>query len=156
MAADLGAVCPTVLLDQVRRAAGTRSLLLIADHTPNPPPQKPIIQASSTQALDFRSNLPKHAVGLVVTAWVTAQHCDGVIARLRDLLTDELYVVHTGAHAQQTRQMGELGLRCQRVLEQDGTCWGLHHYSLRTYKKTPRWLNSRYWANPQRWNQTRW
>lgn len=32
----------------------------------------------------------------------------------------------------------------------------LYHYDVATYKPDPDWLNSRHWANPQRWNKARW
>lgn len=34
--------------------------------------------------------------------------------------------------------------------------WALYYYDIHDYKPTPDWLNKRYWANPERWDQERW
>lgn len=34
--------------------------------------------------------------------------------------------------------------------------YAVFHYSLRAYKATPDWLNSRYWAHPERFDKFRW
>ncbi|MES1925471.1 hypothetical protein T31B1_09108 [Salinisphaera sp. T31B1] len=34
--------------------------------------------------------------------------------------------------------------------------WSLYRYDIHDYKTTPDWLNKRYWANPERWDQERW
>lgn len=32
----------------------------------------------------------------------------------------------------------------------------IYRYDIRDYKITPDWLNSRFWANPERWDKSRW
>ncbi|GAB3685727.1 DUF6231 family protein [Salinisphaera aquimarina] len=34
--------------------------------------------------------------------------------------------------------------------------WAIYRYDIHDYKTTPGWLNSRYWANPERWDDDRW
>ncbi len=34
--------------------------------------------------------------------------------------------------------------------------WAIYYYDIHDYKTTPDWLNRRYWANPERWDEERW
>ena len=111
---------------------------------------------SSAEALATPHPKSRYACGLILTPWVEPKQLDAVIAHLRDFLSLELYVLHPGDALEQTRRMGALGLRCLDVFDINGQLWGLNHFSLKTYKKTPNWLNSRFWANPRLWNKFRW
>ena len=147
---------PASLFEKAREVVSDRTVLLVCD-----PPCSPELQwiaqtLSSTEALAAPRPESRHACALIVTPWVEAEQLDAVIANLRDFLSLELYVLHPGNAAEQTRRMGALGLRCLEVFDVDGQPWGLNHFSLKTYKKTPGWLNNRFWANPQLWNRFRW
>ena len=144
--------CPPELLERVRQAAAGRDLLLIADA---PPPGWLEATLSAREVLSG-AHPPRQACALLVTPWLAADQLEAVIARLRDLLLREFFVVHPGDAVEQARRMGALGLRCEAIFRQDGQAWGLNHFDARTYKKTPDWLNSRHWANPNLWGKFRW
>lgn len=44
-----------------------------------------------------------------------------------------------------------LSFGMQRLVERDEHARALYLFDLHTYKPAPDWLNSRFWANPQRW-----
>ena len=74
------------------------------------------------------------------------------IAALRDRLSRRLIVWQTGNLDTTFARTELLALGLTRV---KGTP-RLHQFSLDDYKKTPDWLNARYWANPTQWNKRRW
>lgn len=145
-----------ILLETVRDTLSGHAVWLISDHPPCPPPEWITATLSSTETLATSPTASRHACGLILTPWVDPGKQDAVIAHLRDFLSLELYALHPGNAVEQARRMGALGLRCLDVFEVDGQPWGLNHFSLKTYKKTPGWLNSRFWANPRLWNKFRW
>ncbi len=147
--------CPPELLARVRRSAGNRDLLLIAD-APAPPAFDWIAATLSAREVLNGASLPRQACALLVTPWLAADRLDAVIARLRDLLLQEFFVAHPGDAVEQARRMGALGLQCEAVCRKGGQAWGLNRFDARTYKKTPDWLNSRHWANPNLWGKFRW
>ena len=49
-----------------------------------------------------------------------------------------------------------LGFRRARDTARMQSGWMLYRYDIHDYKITPNWLNSRYWANPGRWDKDRW
>lgn len=86
-----------------------------------------------------------------------------VVARLRDLYTAVLYAaVPIGCGWQghvsywENQELIAYGLRRVRQYPVGGRSLCLYHYDIYDYKLTPDWLNSQYWANPHRWNKTRW
>ena len=156
MPSEPAANAPGSLLEQVREAVPDRNVLLISD-LPCTPALRWIVETlSSAEVLAAPRLTSGHACGLSLTPWVEPKQLDAVIAHLRDFLSLELYVLHPGDALEQSRRMGALGLRCLGILEASGQPWGLNHFSLKTYKKTPNWLNGRFWAHPQRWNKFRW
>jgi len=85
-----------------------------------------------------------------------------LISALRDLYARTLYVAVTvepsstpGGHGWVHRDMIALGLSLLCELDETGA-ERLYYYSLYDYKKTPDWLNPRYWANPELWDKYRW
>lgn len=103
-------------------------------------------------------------VALVVD---TLEHLDfdlgeRLLARLRDVLARQICLVlrppqqTPGPSTQWTpSRLAALGFNpagrtAARHAER------LYHYDVATYKADPDWLNSRHWANPQRWNKARW
>ncbi len=143
-------------LEAIRAILPDRDILLVADRPPSAVPGWIAMTLSCTEALAVPRPEPHRICGLILTSWVEENRLDPVIAHLRDFLSLELYVLHPGDAMEQARRMGALGLRCLEILDVNGQTWGLNHFSLTTYKKTPNWLNSRFWANPQRWNKFRW
>ena len=147
---------PASLLEPVRKIVPNRDMLLVADHPPSPVPEWIFTTMSSSDILATPQPKSRRAYSLLLTPWVEPDRLDAVIAHLRDILALELYVLHPGDAVEQTRRMGALGLHCLETIEVEGQPWGLNHFSLKTYKKTPGWLNNRHWANPQLWNKFRW
>ena len=49
-----------------------------------------------------------------------------------------------------------LGLRRIGPATSAGALLDAYEYDLARYKRTPDWLNARYWAHPERWNRQRW
>ncbi len=145
---------PCNLLDQVCELAAERDVLLVADTPASSLPEWIGMTVSSDAIL--QETTPRDALGLVLSPWVEADQLDAVIARLRDLLVREFCVLHPGDETEQAKHMGALGLHCMQMTHFAEQPWGLNHFDLRQYKKTPGWLNSRYWANPQLWNRFRW
>lgn len=81
-----------------------------------------------------------------------------LIARLRDLHTQRFVVLvplgeEWGGHASHWTENDLLayGMTLMARFEQHGRPLALFHYNLADYKTTPDWLNSRYWAHPERW-----
>jgi len=48
------------------------------------------------------------------------------------------------------------GLEARRILGTGDAALALYGFDIDHYKKTPEWLNSRNWANPENWNRFRW
>lgn len=156
MPSEPEATASEALLEKIRETLPDQDILLIADRPPPSMPERVAATLSSAEALAAARPESRRTCGLILTPWVEENQLDAVIAHLRDFLSLELYVLHPGDPVEQTRRMGALGLRCLEILDVDGQPWGLNHFSLKTYKKTPNWLNSRFWANPQLWNKSRW
>lgn len=73
------------------------------------------------------------------------------IAHWRDLGADQLLVT---ADAGESARRELLALALSPVAHHDDVMvWG-HHIA--DYKRTPDWLNPRFWANPERWGVERW
>ncbi len=156
MPSESGADALSLLLKKVREVAPNRNMLLISDHPPTRLPRWIEATLSSAETLAATRMESRRACGLVLTPLVEPENVDAVIARSRDFLTRELYVLHPGDALEQARRMGALGLRLLDAFDANGQPWGLSHFSLKTYKKTPNWLNSRHWANPRLWDRFRW
>ena len=156
MPSDLTANVPAELLAQIRKSIRGQDFLLITDRPLSPVPKYVTEMLSSTEILAILRPEPRHNCGLILTPWVEPEQLDSVIAHLRDFLSMEIYVLHPGDTMEQARRMSSLGLRCLQTIEAGGQSWGLNHFSLKTYKDTPSWLNNRYWANPHLWNKFRW
>lgn len=156
MPSESETVTSDTLLEKIRETLPNQDILLIADRPPSPVPEWVATTLSSAETLAAPRPESRHTCGLILTPWVEENQLDAVIAHLRDFLSLELYVLHPGDLMEQTRRVGALGLRCLQIFEFDEQPWGLNHFSLKTYKKTPNWLNSRFWANPQLWNKFLW
>jgi hypothetical protein len=92
------------------------------------------------------------------------KHVGGqVLARLRDLYCAVLYVLvpmgdrWSGLVSRwENQELITYGLRPARQYPATGKPLYLYHYDIFDYKLTPDWLNSKYWANPHRWDKERW
>jgi hypothetical protein len=86
-----------------------------------------------------------------------------LIARLRDLLTQRLFiVVPTGdgwPDLESNWEMADLigfGMHLVADYELEGRHMQMYKFDLADYKQTPDWLNARHWAHPERWDKERW
>lgn len=78
---------------------------------------------------------------------------EALVAQLRDVIAQRILWV-VGANSPWTRQeLLALGFR-QLDENEDGV--KLFGYDIDNYKQTPDWLNSKNWANPERWDKKRW
>lgn len=76
-----------------------------------------------------------------------------VLARLRDLHAAAIIAVESGPGASAADEpMRALGFS---LLGRDAEC-STYGFDVASYKRTPDWLNNRFWANPERWNRHRW
>ena len=143
---------PAPLLDAIRtRARG--DILLVCDE-----PADRLWEGDACTARDLMRRTPEAGripCALVISAWLAEDSLEPVVARLRDLLADELYVL-CSAQQEQDETLRALGLRLLQPDVQKGREWHLHYYQIRAYKRTPDWLTSRHWANPEMWNRFRW
>lgn len=85
-----------------------------------------------------------------------------VIGRLRDLHSRHLFLLaRTGDWPDQAShwQRNDLlahGFTLLQHYDDGAGHWHLCRYELDTYKATPDWLNSKYWANPELFGKYRW
>lgn len=110
--------------------------------------------ADTAQRFDLAIVLPDTLAGL--------GHREGrqLVSRLRDQLAGTVLVcVDTRAPAAERWTISDfiaLGFRRSPDSRHLGPEVSVYRYDIRDYKTTPDWLNSRYWANPQRWDRERW
>ena len=140
---------PPELLEAVRRSAGTRAVTLIADSA------DAAGFADTRAARDTLEATARIPCALVVSTWVGAGALDVLVARLRDVLADELYVLHP-EEPELAARMRALGLETAERAAGGGRDWRLQRYRVQEYKRTPRWLSPRHWAHPERWDRFRW
>ena len=83
-----------------------------------------------------------------------------LVARLRDVLVDKLFVlIETATNPVcnwTAAELMALGLKGLGEYHDDHGSVALYGYDVTTYKDTPDWLNASGWANPERWEKTRW
>lgn len=81
-----------------------------------------------------------------------------LIAKARDLLASRVLVEwQPEVHREwQDADFLALAMRRRAVMETGTGPQVYYGYDLRTYKQVPDWLNPKYWANPQMWDQARW
>jgi len=79
-----------------------------------------------------------------------------LIAQVRDVLSEQVLIVTQ--HSRKTKDEWSsqdfiaAGFSAQQHVENTA----FFYYNIATYKRTPDWLNSKYWANPEQWNKQRW
>lgn len=74
------------------------------------------------------------------------------LGRLRDIYTHRFWLIVSPTAAWTNADLIGYGLkRAGRFGD-----WRLYRFNIHDYKDVPDWLNSRYWANPERWGKARW
>lgn len=122
-------------------------------------------QLSGSEVLPALKGRGRYAFCLVAD---TLEHMDKetagqLIARLRDLHAERLYVVVPmgdawpghASHWELSDLIG-YGMMLAASYDQDGKRLQLFEFDIHTYKDTPDWLNAKYWAHPERWDKDRW
>jgi hypothetical protein len=81
-----------------------------------------------------------------------------LLARLRDLHTRRFVALAPlgrlwEGHASywETTDFLGYGMTLMSGYQVDGKPLHLYHYAIQSYKTTPEWFNSKYWAHPERW-----
>jgi hypothetical protein len=90
---------------------------------------------------------------------IDAQSGAYLLAGLRDVHTRRFCVVLSMKNAEHTWTAPALiamGLGHWASETVDGTGLEIYGFDLGTYKTTPEWLNTRYWAHPEHWGKFRW
>jgi hypothetical protein len=84
-----------------------------------------------------------------------------ILSRLRDVLSPQYCIclpLNSTGDASQWQLTDLFSFAFSKVASyrQDGVEYGLFKYNINDYKKTPDWLNSDNWANPQMWGKFWW
>lgn len=100
---------------------------------------------------------------LSVIEQMDKQAAEKLIGSLRDLHARHLFVLapigtHWPGQVSHWRQsdMLALGLSMYRTYQQEHGLLQWYRFELESYKATPEWLNSKYWANPELFGKYRW
>lgn len=123
-------------------------------------PRTPLTRLPADAIRDGMAGVTRHELVLVPDALgrLSREDATHLIASLRDLYSETLYVLlpfgDTGAWT--GRELVALGLERVRSYPHGDGNSHLYRFNLKDYKKTPDWLNPRYWANPEMWDKARW
>ena len=89
------------------------------------------------------------ALGIDALIGLDAQHAQHLINQVRLYISPRLLLV-----AQETCALDESSFRAlgfSHSLNDPAGRTHVYHYDLDVYKTVPDWLNTRYWAHPERW-----
>ena len=76
-----------------------------------------------------------------------------ILVKLRDLMAKRIVVISSQQDEKLLRALGFSQVMHDLQAQQDAILW---QFNILTYKHVPDWLNAKYWANPQHWDQYRW
>jgi hypothetical protein len=123
-------------------------------------PDTPLTRLPTESVREGMTDLSRHELVFVPDALADLPHdvAMHLIASLRDLYSESLYVLLPEGDAGGWTEQDLVALGLERVHRYDtpGGTSLLFRFNIRDYKKTPDWLNPRYWANPEMWNKARW
>jgi hypothetical protein len=128
-------------------------------------PQINAVQREPGTALNWKSTNDIFDFGIVANVIEHTDKNDAIqlLARLRDLYTKKLLVVAPMGKQWENHQslwqetdLLSLGfiLKTKLQVAEKPVC--VYAFDISTYKTTPDWLNSRYWANPELWDKYWW
>lgn len=120
--------------------------------------------------IDKINTAERHDVAIVLDIFEHIDKQSGfqLLSRLRDVLTHQYCIAlpfqeQLNSDNQSAWQLADLfGFALERVAiynsldELNERQIGLFKYNINDYKKTPDWLNSDNWANPEMWEKYRW
>ena len=124
----------------------------------------------STNEITLLENTERHDVGIVIDLFEHIDKQTGIqiLSKLRDLLCHQycicLAISTQNDIADSTKwQLSDMfGFALERVaiyadsMPDQKLQTGLFKYNINDYKKTPDWLNSDNWANPEMWDKYWW
>ena len=124
-----------------------------------------VTSLSVDSALSQLKSHERYDVGIVTDTveYMDKDRSGQLIARLRDIHTTRfLIVIRMGDKWEQLKSIWQtvdllgFGMKLVNRYEVDDKPIHVYKYDISSYKKTPEWLNSKDWANPQLWNKFRW
>lgn len=84
---------------------------------------------------------------------ISADDGTQILAALRDLKAEIIYVLHRDADERWLEaDFRALGFRHIKQYPKETPSKTLYYFDIYDYKLTPDWLNSKFWANPERWD----
>lgn len=84
---------------------------------------------------------------------ISADDGTQILAALRDLKSEIIYVLHRDVDERwQETDFRALGFRHIKQYPEETPPKTLYYFDIYDYKLTPDWLNSKFWANPERWD----
>ena len=172
-------------IETLINVAQPSSILLIGEQTSdfldNYREQKQILNQSCTidcirnDEIDSLAEVPRHDVAIAIDVFEHIDKQTGyqLLSRLRDLLAQQYCIAlpfcgpaqnsTTNSDSHESWLLTDLfGFALQRVAVYENAASdnsqqiGLFKYNIKDYKKTPDWLNSDNWANPEMWEKYRW
>ena len=124
-----------------------------------------LTQISAAAALEQLNIQSRFDMGIVINAIENLEKETGeqLIARLRDVSTARFLVaLPIGDQWEDTtstwysNELLGFGMKLVNRYDHDGKPVHIYKYDITSYKNSPKWLNSRDWANPHLWNKYRW
>ena len=122
-----------------------------------------VVHLAGSDLDQFWIEQQRYDVAIVVNLFEHLDKAKGmqVLSRLRDVLSSQYCVclpVNKTGNASEWQLTDLFSFALSRVASyhQDGIEYGLFKYNIADYKKTPDWLNSDNWANPQMWGKYWW
>ncbi len=86
-------------------------------------------------------------------AILTPINLNFALVKLRDLWARQVIVLSPSVYASQLHTLGFIRILSKPTQEQGIDIW---QFNIKNYKPVPDWLNAKFWANPELWNQYRW
>ena len=110
-----------------------------------------VLPATPVRMHDAPADAPSAlALGVDALNGLDVQRAQQLISRTRLYLAPRILLVVPSASTLDEAMLRALGFTLIATDPTDGT--RVHDYDLDTYKPVPDWLNSRFWANPERWD----
>lgn len=114
--------------------------------------------------IDSLENLNKRfdaGIAIDLFEHIDKQQGAQILSRLRDVLTAQYCIclpldAANNSSAWHLTDLFSFALRRVASYHLEGTEYSLFKYSIDNYKKTPDWLNSDNWANPEMWGKYWW
>jgi hypothetical protein len=78
---------------------------------------------------------------------------DALVARIRDVHSPVVWLIEPPEISAERARSLAFNVLHTPVDADDRWLFG---HDIASYKATPDWLNAKYWANPERWDQNRW